>query len=142
MIIEYLDIIQQDEEIVLKLLYNDEYIRIKYNTNSKNFYYCNELFDLIKIVPLSFLYKEASICTDCSLEYISKDAFNKYWNNYVYDRGKEKYPVYDLHFINQTHLIDFRKKLSFNYIQPFERIKEEFKPIPTEEHNHLYIYFC
>lgn len=141
MINSYLDIIQQDEEIVLKLLCDNNYIRIRYNKNSKNFYYCTELFELLSVVPLSFLYKEVLTATDISLEYVSEDAFDKYWNNYVYLRGKEKYPVYDLHFINQTHLIDFRKKLSFSYIQPFERIKEEFQPIPREEQGHLYIYF-
>ena len=77
--------------------------------------------------------------------------YNKKENNYIYIRHCNDTFAYcdkdgqcdkrvPLDFIFNEYL-DFQKKRDFSYIQPFERIKEEFKPIPTEIDGHLYIYF-
>ena len=139
MIESYLDILKQDEDIMLKIPYVNDYIFIRYG--GKHFYYCDEDGEYEDIVPLSILFDNRLQWNNSSLCYLSEKAFNKYWkDNYIYNRGKDKYPVYDLHFFNQIHLIDFQKKLNFNYLQSFQPIKDEFKPIPKEEDGHLYIY--
>ena len=129
----YLHIIQIDNDIFLNI--DNNFVRY-----DEEFYFCDErgIIDYSHTVPLSFILNNWS---KVELQYISKDAFDKYWNNYIYNRGKNKKPVYDLHYINQTHLIDFQHKMKFYQIQPFERIKIEFGPIPSINENHQYIIF-
>lgn len=139
MIEEYLYILKQDKDIFLKIPYANNCLYLRYG--EKNFYYCDENGNYKDIVPLAILINKKAQWGNASLCYLSEKAFNKYWkDNFLYDRGKDKYPVYDLYFINQTHLVDFQKKLNFNYIQYFQPIKDEFKPIPKEKDGHLYIY--
>ena len=143
---EALNIIKKDTDIFLKIPYKNDYIYISYSKEDNLFFYCNEFGennckfkDGYNYVLLGILVDNNIALNNFELKYKSQDAFDKYWNNLIYFRGKTNKPAYDLHFLSEGPYIDFQKKISFYTLQPFERNKDEYGPIRTLKDGHVYI---
>ena len=92
MVKNYLYILKQDEDIILKIPYVNDYIFIRYG--GKHFYYCDEDGDYGDRVSLSILFDDKLQWNNASFCYLTENAFNKYYKNYIYNREKDKYPIY------------------------------------------------
>ncbi len=97
---EALNIIKKDTDIFLKIPYKNNYIYIAYSKENNLFFYCDEFGvnnckfkDGYNYVLLGILVDNNIELNNIELKYKSQDAFDKYWNNFIYFRGKNNKPV-------------------------------------------------
>ena len=88
---EALNIIKKDTDIFLKIPYKNNYIYISYSKENNLFFYCDEFGvnnckfkDGYNYVLLGILVDNNIKLNNIELKYKSQDAFDKYWNNFIY----------------------------------------------------------